>query len=742
MDKKTLEESETRFSELIQQPPYPVDEMMGLLAEMPAGKQEENAPALFTALSEAQDFIAAVGVLRVYGAIVEKKLRGVGVRDLLKKAAKDRTTAAIADSVGFGVRPIADSVARIERLMYFSRPKALVLSSAWGVGTVSRIDGFYRRVVVDFRAKKGHQFTFDAACEMLVPAPEDHILVTAKTNPEEIERLIKEEPGKLIKAILKSFGDMTVVKLEDVCVQNGFVKSANWKSFWDRARADLRKDKCVEIPTKRAEPIHLKESAETYGESWFTAFMHITDPKSILSSVRELQGTKRIADLDEASRAKLAERLGFALKGARGVDDALYARVAFCLDELKLDTKNKDNGQPSNLVGKARAYLLENDRYLAAARDLPARDTATLVTFLVAGDDGSVKARLFEKLPEMCFSLLSETLTHFKDDVHPRGENGEILPCEEAHCEDVVADLLHKPSAPATLVTFILGRWKTFAHWTLLPKLAVVLTHAIALGEGRQSGETLRMQNVIRRLFADEKWLKETFGMLAAPGEGIPTADQALVFDRFQASIAWDPSTHHLIVVRMTHCVPELAARVVKKEEAVKEERVTSLRSYAARKAEYQKLVTVDIPKNARDIEFARGYGDLSENFEYQSAKDQERVLIQKQAVMQEELNSVKPVDFSGVATDMVRPGTTVALETASGETKRYTVLGEWDNDLEKGIISNKTRLAGNLLGKKPGDSVEITDAEGVASTAKVVVVEPLSDDVLAWIKEGAGNVA
>ena len=100
------------------------------------------------------------------------------------------------------------------------------------------------------------------------------------------------------------------------------------------------------------------------------------------------------------------------------------------------------------------------------------------------------------------------------------------------------------------------------------------------------------------------------------------------------------------------------------------------------------------------------------------------------------------PVWYGWSPHHMVRPGTTVALETASGEAKRYTILGEWDNDLEKGIISNKTRLAENLLGKKPGDSVEITDAEGVASTAKIVAVEPISDDVHAWIKEGAGSIA
>ena len=740
MDKKTLEESEARFRELIQQPPYQVEEMMALLADMPPAKVEEFAPALFTALCEAQDFMGALGVLQAHGAAVEKKIHGPAVKEQLKKAAKDRLLLAIADSVGFGVRPFADSVARIVRLLYFSRPKALVLSAAWGLGEVARLDGFYRRVVVDFRSRRGHQFTFDAACESLVPAPEDHILVKNKTNPESVAQMLKDRPGEFVKEMLKSYGDMTLVKLEDVCVQNGFVKSANWKAFWDRARLDLRKDKCVEIPTRRAEPLHLKETAETYGESWFTAFVHITDPKSILSSVRELQGSGRMAELDEASRDKLASRLAFAMKGARGVDDALYCRIVFCVEELKIDAKKPD-GSPMGLVAKARAYLLENDCYLAAARSLPARDTAALVKFLVA-DDVSVKARLFEKLPDMCFSLLSETLTFFKDDVHPRDEKGDKVETDEVHCEDAVAALLQRPNAPATLVTFILGRWKTFAHWTLLPKLVVILTHAIALGEGRQSGETLRMQNVIRRLFADENWLRDIFAQLADPSKPAPSADQALVFDRFQASIAWDPSTHHIIVVRMTKCVPELAGRIVAREEQKKEERVTSLRSYAERKAAYQKLVTVDIPKNARDIEFARGYGDLSENFEYQSAKDQERVLIQKQTVMQEELNAVKPVDFSDVATDQVRAGTTVSLQTPSGETKRYTILGEWDNDLELGVISNKTRLAQNLLGKKSGDVVELTDSEGSVSSATVLSIEPLSDSLREWVKGDSAVVA
>ena len=528
--------------------------------------------------------------------------------------------------------------------------------------------------------------------------------------------MIKEEPGEFVKNMLASFGDMPVTRLEELAAQHGFVKSANWKEFWDRARADLRQDKLVDIPSRRAEPIHLKATAETYGEGWFTAFAQMTDPKSILSSVRELQGTDKLKVLDENNREKLANRLAFALKGARGVDDALYARLAFCLDELKLDVVDK-NGAPAGTAAKARAYLWEGNRYLAAARDLPARDMEALVVFLTAVDRESTKMALFAALPEMCFPLLTATLTFFSND---------------ADCEDACAALLRDPAAPATLVTYMLARHEQFSHWKKLPELVVILTHAIAIGEGRQSGETLRMQNTIRRLFADQSWLEGVFKKLQP-------SDQALFFERFQASTAWDPSTHHMIVVRMTRLVPDLATRQVRKAAPAVIERITSLRSYAERKAAYQKLVNVDIPKNAHDIDVARSYGDLRENFEYQSAKDEQRALLQKQTLMQDELNAVKAVDFADVVADEVRPGVTVKVRTASAEERTYTILGEWDNDLSMGIISNKTRLAQNLMGKKPGDTFDLPEADGTVSTAEVVSVAQLSGELLEWIKVPAG---
>ena len=707
MDKKTVEEMEARFGDLLHEPPYAVDEILELIAAVPPGKAEEWTFAALKALTDAADFNGTYRLVKAQKDLLAAKVQGAGIREALRKATKDRLCLAFIDSVGFGVRPIGDSFARLERLMAF-QPGRLVLNQTWGLGEIKRLDSFYRRVTVDFRARKGHQMTFDAACETLVFAPEDHILVTQRADPDRVQKMLKEEPGEFVKAMLKSFGDMPVTRLEELSAQHGFVKQANWKTFWEKARAELRKDQLVEIPTRRTEPIHLKKTAETYGDGWFTAFAQMTDPKSILSSVHELQGTQRFKALPEADRAKIADRLALALKGARGVDDALYARLAFCLDELKLDPER---------VTKARTYLWTDNRYLAAARALPARETETLVVFLTADNREARKHELFKMLSEMCFPFLTETLTFFKTD---------------ADCEDAVAALLKKPSAPATLVTLILGRYEEFKHWAKLPPLVVILTHAIALGEGRQSGETLRMQNMIRRLFADKKWLEGIFAQLQP-------ADQALFFERFQASIAWDPSTHHLIVVRMTHIVPELASRQVKKVEASKAERITSLRSYAERKAAYQKLINVDIPANTARIEFARSYGDLSENAEYQYAKDEQRALLQKQTLMQEEINIVKAVDFADVESDAVCPGTTVRIATADGRALAYTVLGEWDNDLERGIISNKTKLAQNMLGKKAGETFDLPDADGNVTTATITAVEPLSDELREWVKVPVG---
>ena len=655
--------------------------------------------------AEKQDFEGAFKLVRENQAELSKKLRPEGVWDALKKTTGDRLLLSFMDGVDFGSRPLDEALVRFEKLLSF-RPDSLVLNGTWGLGKVKKVDSFYRRITVDFKTKRGHQFTYAAAVDMLVSAPEDHILVKREADPAAFEKLLKEQPGDFVKAVIRSNGSsMTLIRLEDYCVANGFVKAVNWKSFWEKARVALRQDKCVVIPAKKTEPIMLKAAEEDYGTGWLTAFSHETDPKLILGDVREFVAQGKFKSADEAARARIGERLAFAVTAARKTDDALYARLACLVVEL---------GYAEPSAEAMRAYLWDRRRYIKAAAALPAREVGAMVKFLAS--DAEAKAKLYASIPDFCFTAVVEVVSQFG---------------AEPECRAAVGAYMKEPKAPATLTTLLVGSYEKFSNWTELPPLITLLTHAIALGEGRQGGETLKMQNIVRRLFGDRKWLEKVFGWLQP-------ADQALFFERFQASIAWDPSTHHATVVRMTKIAPSLESHLAKVEKKREYARITSPRSFAVRKAEYLKLINEDMPANVKRIEFAKSYGDLSENAEYQYAKDEQRALMQKQTLMQADLEAVKPGDFADATTDEVMPGVTVVCEGSAGE-KAWTILGEWDNDLEKGIISSKTRVAQNLMGKKVGEAFELPDADGNVGFATVKEIRPLTDEIRAWMQVPAG---
>lgn len=654
--------------------------------------------------AEKRDFELAFKLVRENRAELAKSVAPEGIKDLLKKTTNDRLLLSFLEGANFGASPLDKALVILEKLLSF-QVGALVLNDTWGLGTVKRLDYFYRKITVDFKTKRGHQFSYAAAVDMLEVPSEDHILVKRHADPEAFEAMLKDKPADFVKAVLKSYGDMPITKLETICVNNGFVKAVNWKKFWEVVRAELRKDQLVEIPVKRTDPIRLKASVENYGDVWLTAFSHETDPKLILASVREFVSQGKFKDADESTKEKINERLSFAVTATRKVDDALYTRLAVLVTELGFTNPPAD---------EMREYLRERKRYVKAAVELPAREIGAMIRFLATDDDNKLK--LYKSLDEFCFPAVTEIVSLFG---------------KESACREAVAEFMRRPKAPATLTTLIVGKYEMFQDWEELPQLITILTHAIALGEGRQSGEILKMQNMVRRLFSDVKWLEKVLNWL-------DDASKVVFFERFQASIAWDHSTHHTIVVRMARIAPMLESHIVKVEKKKEYGRFTSYRSFAMRKAEYLKLINEDMPANVKRIEFAKSYGDLSENAEYQYAKDEQRALMQKQSLMQADLEAVKPWDFSDATTDEVMPGVTVVINTPDGE-RTYHVLGEWDNDTEMGVLSSKAKLAENMLGKKPGDQFELPGFEGATVFASVVRIEPLSDALREWIKLPSG---
>lgn len=139
-----------------------------------------------------------------------------------------------------------------------------------------------------------------------------------------------------------------------------------------------------------------------------------------------------------------------------------------------------------------------------------------------------------------------------------------------------------------------------------------------------------------------------------------------------------------------------------------------SKEGYEALVAELHQLEAVERPKASAAIAEARDKGDLSENAEYDAAKEAQAKLEGKIAQMKVTLAEAKIIDKSRLSTDAVQLLSKVEMTNLANNAKMtYTIVSENEADLRSGKISVKTPIAQGLLNHKVGDEVEITIPRG-----------------------------
>ncbi len=132
--------------------------------------------------------------------------------------------------------------------------------------------------------------------------------------------------------------------------------------------------------------------------------------------------------------------------------------------------------------------------------------------------------------------------------------------------------------------------------------------------------------------------------------------------------------------------------------------------------AELENLKTVRRQEVAEKIKEARGQGDLSENAEYDSAKEEQAEIEARIVVLEKMLRNAEVIDEEGTTKDTVGLGTTVTvLDVEFDEEMEYTIVGSAEADPMNGRISNESPVGMALLGHKTGDSISINTPDGEA---------------------------
>ena len=139
-------------------------------------------------------------------------------------------------------------------------------------------------------------------------------------------------------------------------------------------------------------------------------------------------------------------------------------------------------------------------------------------------------------------------------------------------------------------------------------------------------------------------------------------------------------------------------------------------KGYEALQAELERYKKVERPKNIRDIEEARAHGDISENAEFEAAKERQSHIDGRIRDLEHKLAEAQIIDTSNLSTEKVVFGATVTVkDLQSDKQQRYTLVGQDEADLKNGKISVQSPVGRALIGKRVGDILEVQTPAMVA---------------------------
>jgi transcription elongation GreA/GreB family factor len=580
---------------------------------------------------------------------------------------------------------------------------------SWGFGKITAVDTLLCRFIVDFSSKPGHSMDLAFAAESLKPIAPEHILARKAADLAGLRQMAALHHLDLIKIVLESYGGKaTIEQIQQVLVPD--VIADDWKKWWEVAKRELKKNGHFQVPIKKNEPIVFQAQEVSLQQRLSLEFRAAKGLKARLAVVGEI--LKNMADLDDAKSlaTEVITALNPDIASHQRTQTSLALEAVFIRDELRsavglsaqegelteanLWSQITKPGQVLEAIPAAK-----HKRALQSFRDAHPSDWAEVLLGVL----NSMSAKLCSEatallIQEGKLNLLKDHLARL---ISQHNASSELLLWLAKERSDAFADILGPEVFRAMLTTM----------------------------ERDQFNE--KKSNRLRDYILDDQdLLVELIG--SADLEVIKDLTRAL-----QLSPCFDDMDKRSLLARIVKSYPAVQSLISGEHAKQDASLVVSWESLERRKDEYQELVHKKIPANSKEIAVARSYGDLRENHEYKAAKEMHKLLMRRKGELEHLLVCARGTDFSNPKTDQVSIGTQIHLtDLTTQHAESYSVLGAWDFDNEKHIISYLSPIAQALLGHKPGEEVQF-EFEGARKHYRIDSIEAYKAQPAAPAPEG-----
>ena len=585
-----------------------------------------------------------------------------------------------------------------ERLDQIS-PGKYLLHSSWGAGKVVDWNLPTKKLTIDFEQRSGQQMDLQFALQKTQPLEPTDFRARKVEEIEHLRELAKSDPVELVILLLQSHdGSLTVDAMEKE-VSGTVVEEKQFKKWWDSTKRALRESKKVIVPARRTESLTLRSGDLSPAEALLADFEEARDLKTMAKALEAIVADASLYKKDPDSLKPLLASVDESAKKGTKMQLGLALQLLSLRDELiqgvKTLTLEDDAPRLANML------LAEEARLAEAVGGLPTpRQRAIYEVFPEAFGDRWVEVitRIFDEVG-------SRAVTEIARLVIDRGE----LPKLEEHIRGALA----RRSLSSDALIWVARERKGAAEKVFTGDVGAAILNLLEtdhLADGPRT--TTRLQS----LLSDDK---ELLADIVAP---LSTTEAKNFGRRLLECPVFADLDRKSLLARIIKARPETGDLVSGDSKKKIENLVVSWESLERKQAELDELIRVRIPQNTKDISIARSYGDLRENFEYKSAKDMQKVLMRRKGELEKELDLARGTDFKGADTQSINIGTVVELKSAEGETQTVTVLGAWDSDPEKNIVSYLSESGASLMGAAPGEEVELRDPETDAMKAWSVV--------------------
>src|SRR5437899_2185451 len=499
-------------------------------------------------------------------------------------------------------------------------------------------------------------------------------------------------------------GQATAQQISEWMVPDLF-NETEWKRWWESARKQLKGSGAFSIPAKKTEPIQARAEGISHTDELTEAFNDARQPKQQVAALEQIvKFHQQFKEPEKQLQPVIAT-----IENVASRNQKLHPELAFELVLGRDDLLESFPQLKTTHIGLTLAKLIadEERRLALILPKLPAAKEKRILQALPAALGERWSARALHLMQAAHGRMVAQIPHVFRD----AGQHAEL--------EKMLERSVREHSATSEMLIWLCSERQDWPE-LVTPELLAAVLSALEREQHEAPGRTSKLQ---RLLAEDRQLIPDMFAH----------ADVALARDairRLQLTPLFDELTKRSLLARIVKLFPDLESMI---KGAQPEEKtaplVVSWSSLHRRKAEYEELVQKKIPENTREISVARSYGDLSENFEYKAAKQMQAVLMRRKTELETMLHRARGTSFENPDTSRVSIGTIVGLrEKDSGREETYTILGAWDGDPERHVISYQTAIAQAVLGRKLGDTVALNTNEASAEF-DIVAIAPAPVD-------------